>query len=376
MFPRGEDRKGFLPMPKKKSSDPLFAMPKKRHVMPYVVLLVIVLIFSVIFIYNMLLNTHVAVETSRITVSSLPSKLENFRICVISDLDGQFFGPNQEYLYEAVTSQECSVLCVVGDICDRTGSPRALVRLISRLDPGTKVLFIPGDEDPNPIRSEPHPETDARAPYVIELTEAGAVYLDAPVSVTVGDATVWFCPESVYQMDVDTGESTAQKRMAELMKEPWSEQNEAWISATNYQLDRYARIREAQRTMTSADIQIAVSHAPLSETSIRELHDAYSKGQSIYIGGISLIISGHQNAGVWRLPGGGAIWVPSSFTVKTPGYFPSDVGLRGLQTVLGISQYITSGLGTSSAYPGLMRSFRLFNQPAVSILTLTRKLNN
>ena len=55
-----------MPMPKKKSSDPLVAMPKKRRVMPYVVLLVFVLIFSGIFIYNMLLNTHVAVEKARI----------------------------------------------------------------------------------------------------------------------------------------------------------------------------------------------------------------------------------------------------------------------------------------------------------------------
>ncbi len=344
--------------------------------MPYVIVLVLTLAFTGIFVYNMLLNTHVAVETARITVNTLPSKLENFRICVISDLDGQFFGPNQEYLFEAVTSQRCNVICVVGDICDKTGSPRALIRLINRLEEGTQVFFIPGDEDPNPIRSEPHAETDALASYITELTEAGAVYLDAPVSVSVGSARIWFCPESIYFMDLDSSESTARKRLDELTRDTWSEQNEAWIAATNYQLDRYARIREAQRTMTSADIQIAVSHAPLSETTVRELHDAYSKGQSIYIGGISLIISGHQDAGCWRLPGGGAIWVPDSFTVKTSGFFPSDTGLKGLQNILGISQYITSGLGTSSVYPGIMQSFRLFNQPAVSILTLTSKLNN
>ncbi len=363
-------------MQKKKRKDLLFAMPKERHVMPYVVLLVLILIITVVFIYNMLLNTHVAVETARVTINTLPSRLENFRICVISDLDGQFFGPNQEYLYDAVTGQKCNVVCVVGDICDSAGSPRALIRLIKRLEEGSLVFFIPGDEDPNPIRSEPHAEKDARASYIIELVEAGAVYLDAPVAVTVGKDTVWFCPESIYSLDIDAGESTAAKRLAELTKEPWSEQNEAWISATEYQLDRYARIREAQRTMTASDIQIAVTHAPLSETSIRELHDAYEGGQSIYIGGISLIIAGHQNAGTWRLPGGGAIWVPDSFTVKTSGFFPSDTGLAGLQNSLGITQYITSGLGTSCLYPSFMQSFRLFNQPAVSVLTLTSRLTD
>ncbi len=363
-------------MRNQKHTDPLFAMPKERRVMPYVILLILLLVFTGLFIYNMLLNSHVSVETSRITINTLPSKLENFKICVISDLDGQFFGPNQEYLYEAVTSQKCSVICVVGDICDDTGSPRALIRLISRLDEDTTVLFIPGDEDPNPLRNEPHAEKDARASYITDLVEAGAVYLDVPVAIRVGDATAWFCPESIYSMDIDSGESTARKRLNELLQEPWSEQNEAWISATEYQLDRYARIREAQRIMTPADIQIAVSHAPLSETSLRELHDSYASGQSVYISGISLIIAGHQNAGGWRMPGSGAIWVPDSFTVKTSGFFPSDNGLRGLQNVLGISQYISSGLGTSSVYPGLMSSFRLFNQPAISILTLTRKLNN
>ena len=363
-------------MRNQKHSDPLFAAPKERRVAPYVILLVILLVFTGLFIYNMLLNSHVSVETARITVNTLPSKLENFRICVISDLDGQFFGPNQEYLYDAVTSRKCNVVCVVGDICDDTGSPRALIRLIGRLDPETTVFFIPGDEDPNPLRSEPHADKDARAPYITDLINAGAVFLDVPTAVTVGDATVWFCPENIYSMDIESSESTARKRLNELLQEPWSEQNEAWISATEYQLDRYERIREAQRHMTPADIHIAVTHAPLSETSIRELHDSYAHGQSVYISGISLIIAGHQNAGGWRMPGGGAIWVPDSFTVKTSGFFPSDNGLKGLQNVLGISQYITSGLGTSCVYPAPMNMFRLFNQPAISVLTLTRKLTD
>ncbi len=362
-------------MSKMRYSGSLFTPPKKHSPLPLILLMVLILLILSISVPNLLLNTHVITESASITIPSLPSSMEGFRIVVLSDLHGAFFGPNQQFLLEEISRQKYNVICVVGDICDNNGNPRALVRLLGQLPENTTVFFIPGDEDPNPLRSEPDASVDAREDYILQLESAGAVYLDAPQRVTIGKHTVWFSPESIFTLDLPNAETTAQRRLQELYKEPFSPQNEAWIRATEYQLDRLSRIREAQRVMTADDIQVALTHVPLSETSLRELHDAYKDGQSIYISSVSLVIAGHYNAGQWRLPGGGALWVPEGFSLRNTGFFPSDVGLTGIQTVLGITQYISSGLGASRLYPGLMGSFRLFNQPRISILTLTRKLN-
>ena len=45
-------------MRNQKHSDPLFAMPKERRVMPYVILLVILLVFTGLFIYNINININ------------------------------------------------------------------------------------------------------------------------------------------------------------------------------------------------------------------------------------------------------------------------------------------------------------------------------
>ena len=362
-------------MYKIRPSNSLFSAPKRHSPLPLILLMILILVILSVSVPNLLINTHPATETAGITVPSLPASLEGFRIVVLSDLHGLFFGPNQQFLLESITAQKFNVICVVGDICDRTGNPRALIRLLGRLPENTTVFFIPGDEDPNPLRSEPDASPDAREDYILQLEAAGAVYLDAPRSITVGKNTIWFSPESLFTLDLDSAEKAARNRLDELYAEPYSPTNEAWIRAAEYQIDRLKRIRDAQKVMTADDIQIALTHVPLSETSLRELHDAYKDGQSVYISSVSLVIAGHYNAGQWRLPGGSAVWIPESFRLRNTGFFPSDIGLTGLQTVLGVTQYISSGLGASRIYPGLMGQFRLFNQPRISVLTLTRRLS-
>ena len=72
------------------------------------------------------------------------------------------------------------------------------------------------------------------------------------------------------------------------------------------------------------------------------------------------------------MPGIGAVKAPSSAGLGNNGWFPDDQKIVGLNTFMGVSQYISPGLGVSRAVglPGI----RLFNTPAVTILTLTSKL--
>jgi predicted MPP superfamily phosphohydrolase len=45
-----------------------------------------------------------------------------------------------------------------------------------------------------------------------------------------------------------------------------------------------------------------------------------------------------------------------------------------MQSMMGVTQHISPGLGTSSIYPFPMSMMRLFNRPAVTMITLTAKL--
>ena len=359
-------------MSRKFRQDTLFVSPKKRSSVPLIMLILLLLVLTIGGVYNILLNSHVLTENVSITVPNLPSRLEGYRILVMSDLHGQFFGPDQAYLKSAVEGQNYNIIIVNGDLCDRRGSPRALIRLMNQLPENTTTLFIPGDEDPAPIVTDAHVTAGCKADYVRQLEDAGAVFLDAPYAVTVGASVIWFCPESVYTLDLDSLERAAQRRLEELAKEAWSAQTESYREAAEYQLDRCRRIREAQKVMKAGDIHIAVAHVPLTESSLRDLRDLAA--ESIYMDGISLVIAGHYNAGQWRLPGAGAVFLPESFPLRATGFFPSDTGLVGTQSVNGITQFISSGLGAYKAYPAPISAFRLFNEPRISVIRLTKTL--
>ncbi len=356
-----------------RSADPLFSAPRKKRAAPFVTLSLFLLLLISLAVYTMVLNIHVTADSLYVTVPNLPGRLENFGILVISDLDGLSFGANQEYLMNAVSALRFDAVCVTGDFTDGRGSPRALIRVLEQLPEDTPVFFIPGDEDPPPIVTSASSGESPLADYILRLEEAGAVYLDTPQSITVGSSTVWFSPAGVFSLDPDSAARAAQSRIDELLAEEPGEQRDAYLRAAQYQLDRAERIRASQKVMLPSDLQIALTHVPLSESSLREMHDLYAQTDSVYVGGISLVLAGHYCAGQWRLPGGGAIWVPEQFPLRKTGFFPDDTGLYGLQTVFGIPQVISAGLGTSDTYHPLM-AFRLFNQPKVTLVRLTSRL--
>ncbi len=347
---------------------------KKRHVFSMAVLFLILVIVIVLSVYNMIISSAVSVGKLSVTVNALPSRLEGMKILVMSDLHGASFGINQSDLVRLINSTDHDILCVVGDVTDKRGSPRAFIRVLEQLEGGSPVLFIPGDEDPSPLNTDELSDGDVHAPYIRLIEQAGAEYLDAPYRYEAGGSVIWFCPEALYTLDLDAAERTASARRDELLQEQGTPQRDAYLRAAEYQLERIGRIREAQRTMQRTDIHVALSHVPLSESGLRDLHDLFYGGQSLYIQGISLVLAGHYNAGQWRVPWGGAFFIPRSFNLGESGFFVSDNGLKGAQSVVGVTQVITPGLNVSGSYPGIMRYFRLFNQPELTLVTLTRKI--
>ena len=81
--------------------------------------------------------------------------------------------------------------------------------------------------------------------------------------------------------------------------------------------------------------------------------------------GFDLILCGHAHGGQWRIPFVGAIYVPEL------GWLPKDDLIQGLSYLSGIPQYISPGMGSDPHYehqPG-----RIFNNPVITKITLTRK---
>lgn len=354
-----------------RSRDPIFAPERKKHTGFATFLMLIVFIAIVVVCFNWINNSRVSLEKRSITIASLPKQAENFRILHISDLHGQFFGPAQERIADTLIDTYANIVVFTGDACDENGGYDAFLALID-LFPDTPFYFIPGDEDPPPLTATPHDGDSPKAEYIRAAESKGAIYLDAPVQLTSGSQSLWLSPESVYSLDAAATEKTLAARMDELSREADSAEKKAAMEAVLYQQDRLQRIRAARKLMLPGDSHIALSHHPLTESAMGNLLDVLKTENENHTSSVSLILSGHYVGGQWKLPLLGALKVPASSELGMNGWLPDDAYVSGLSYSLGMAQYVSPGLGTSREN-GLPQ-IRLFNTPAISLLTLTTKL--
>lgn len=356
----------------RRSHDPLFDEGRRKHPFIGFLLMLLVLIIVTVATLNTINNSRVNLARQSVTIPTLPSALENFRILHISDLHGLYFGLRQEQIQAALSSARYDIVCVTGDVTDGNGDPGAFLALIDLLRDTAPVYFITGDEDPAPIVAAPHGSSSAKANYIQQAEARGAVYLDAPIKIAKGKGTLWLSPEWIYQMDDEASKAAYQARLEELQREVASPERDAALAAVEYQIDQLKRIQEAQREILETDVHIALIHHPLSDTVRKELRDWTLTDNNRHIKAVSLVLAGHYVGGQWRLPGIGALRSPLTAESGNNGWFPEDSKIVGLSTVNGIPQYISPGLGTSAA-AGLP-PIRLFNTPTVTLITLTSKL--
>ncbi|MBR1585382.1 MAG: metallophosphoesterase [Clostridia bacterium] len=357
----------------KRSQDPLFAPERRSHGTLVFILLLILIFLALTLILNHLNNSRVNLTTQSITVPALTPAMNNFRILHISDLHGQYFGANQERLQLAIRTTRYDIVVITGDVTGKDGDYGAFLKLLELFQGKTPVYFISGDEDPAPIVSTPHGGDSAKAEYIQAAEAMGAIYLDAPERIDFGKNAIWLWPERLYTLDIDNSEATVSTRENELKSDPPSPERDAMLQAVRYQGDLLARIRAARRITKAGDIHIAVTHHPLSLDALTTLREWADNGNDAYVSSVSLVLAGHYNGGQWRLPLLGAVKVPAS-AGKGSGWFPGDMGVVGLSSYQGIPQYISPGLGASSAVG--LPAFRLFNTPQVTQITLTTRMTD
>ena len=210
---------------------------------------------------------------------------------------------------------------------------------------------------------------DAAVQAAQALIDAGVTMLDVPVSFTREKSTIWFVPEDLYTLNIPSARKAYQKQLDGLNALPTLTADQAALQRLAvYQLDRLDRIEAAMAEMTSKDMQVCVSGMPLTQEYITTAKQNADPKAVCAMNNVDLIVAGGYCGGQWRIPGVGALYVPEL------GWFPEDSQVQGLSFFGGIWQYVSPGLGKGLIYPWWM-SFRLFNSPAVTTITLSKNIS-
>lgn len=331
-------------------------------------ILVLVLLFAGLFTWNFALNHTVSYEKKYVTISRLPEPLENYTILHLSDMNGAYLGENQSALRKVLEGKSPSCVVLSGNMVGKEADVEALLSLVSIFPKGTTVLLLPGDDDPALYAAGAHGSLSPYAPWAATLQDAGVIILDEPYAVTKGKSTLWFIPEGLYTLDIDNSQDAWQAQLDALnaIEGDLTPDQAAQKRSAEYQVARLQRIRDSFASIKSGDVQILVTHMPLTKEYITTAR-AQETSKILNIRNVSLILAGGYCGGQWRIPGAGAVWAPDL------GFFPEDHLIQGLSYVGGVWQHISPGLSVSPLYPLL--PFRMFNSPAATLIVLSSSMH-
>ena len=351
----------------------IFAPEKAKRRGPGCFFLLVAVVFAAVvlsLLTNAAMNQKIDLVTEKVRVMSLNKNLENFTILQITDLHGDERGLDANTWRTLLYGKGFSAVVMTGDMVGKGGDYTplvALIKVLKQIKTDVPIYLIAGDDDPTPVLSNLHGSPEVLAEWVRAAQEAGAIYLDQPVSQTVGKLTVWFTPEYLYSVDV-TGmldSLTRQKQDMEALGQQYEGEGGASYRALSYRLDAITQSATAIKSMTKEDLQIALTHVPLQADYVREMVEWADEASVFSFRRLSLVLAGHYCGGQWRLGDLGPIYVPEK------GWFVGDTGIVGMQRINSISQYISGGIGASSFYP---MSMRLFDTPSISLLSYTAKI--
>ncbi len=350
-------------------SNDIFAPPREKRGFGWVILIVLALaaLIAAGLFMNKAANRRVVFTTEKVAVMGLDKTYEGFSILHLSDLHASDVGSDPSLWRDLLYGRSFHAIVLSGDMVGATGNDEPLLSLIHALrqvKADVPIYFISGDEDPAPVISTPQDTPEVLAGWVRAAQKQGAIYLDAPVAQKVGKRTVWFVPQYLYDMDIQTMIDSLNGQIADMEKagQQYTAEGGAVYRALQYRLDAMLRTQEAVKLMTDADMQIAVNHSPLESSYIRTSLEWADKQQVFSFRQIDLLLCGDLCGGYWRLPGAGPVYIPER------GFFPGDSNVMGLQRINSINQYISPGLGAGEANP---LPGRLINPPGATLIKFT-----
>ena len=342
---------------------------KKTHRHTLLRFLAVVAVIAAVLLTTNYISVHqVEVKTEKVTVQNLHGDLENWSILQFSDLHGEYLGENHQLIRKAIQNYNYSTVVFTGDMIGKDGNVEPFLDLVALLPADVPKFFITGDSDPAILDASAHSSLSALSDWALRVQEAGVIILDEPYEVKRGKGSIWYVPEYLYSLDLDSTEAAYTTLLDSLnaLGETLSPDQAAHKRVSQYQLDKIQRIRELKKQITPGDVQIVLSHTPMTDEYMTTMLGWQDKGDAFSLRHASLFLSGHYCGGQWRIPGVGPLYAPEL------GWFPEESRVSGLSYLVGIPQYINSGLSATDAYP--WQPGRLYNPPSVSIIYLTSKL--
>ena len=348
---------------------------RETHLSFWPVFLAAVALLLVIMV--LMQGNSLTVDEQEVTMVGLPEDLEGYRILLLSDLNGRRFGDEQATILREIGTLDYDAVFIVGDMVGKGGDPEPFYELLEGLPSNRPVYFIAGDSDPQPVLDVTRDITGTveqmvLADWILGAIERGATYVDAPVELNVGDASIWISPASMLNLDAGELADTCEEQMLQEQEGTvlGLSSDHDTLPATTYRYERAQRLVNAVNSMTATDVHISLAHEPPSDDFLAAsaTHDTTEEK---YLTQPALVLAGHYCGGVWRLPALGAFYIPSS-TADRHGWFPAQEDVHGLSTAGGTQMYVTAGLSTTGSAPVMF--FRFLNRPQISIIELTATL--
>ena len=342
----------------------------RSHFLRNAVLLLLPILIITLWVLNITVSRRIQLEEVRLTVLNLPDDLEGFSILHLSDLHGARYGENQQAIKTALGDTRYSCVVMTGDMLGEDGDTGPLLELIALMPHDTPKFLIPGDTDGPAVETSAHSSLSVYTDWAEELQAAGVQILDLPALITREKGRIWFVPEELYALDLEGMSNVFRKQLDDLNSRATSltADDAARIRALEYEMQRIETLTEMKKDFLSTDIQVVLTHTPLSKDYVSDLISWTEKEDLFSMRYASLILAGHYNGGQWRIPFVGAVYVPEL------GWFPKDEQVQGLSWLESIPQYISPGMGSDPHYehqPG-----RIFNSPVMTRIVLTRKATN
>lgn len=339
----------------------------RSHRFRNAVLLLLPILIVSLWVLNITVSRRVRLEEVRLTVLNLPDDLEGFSILHLSDLHGARFGEEQKAVKTALGTTRYSCVVMTGDMLGEDQDIQPLLELVALMPHDTPKYLIPGDTDGPAIETKAHSSLSVYTSWAEELQAAGIQVLDMPALITREKGRIWFIPEELYTRDLNGTRNVLTKQLDGMnaRKTSLTADDAALMRAMEYEIRRIDELQELRKEFQPTDIQVVLTHTPLSEDYVQDLISWTEKEDLFSMRYASLILAGHYNGGQWRIPFFGAIYVPEL------GWFPKDEQVQGLSYVNGIPQFISPGLGSDPHYeyePG-----RIFNSPVITRIVLTGK---
>ena len=339
-----------------------------------VFLVVIVLLLAIMVLMQ---GNSLSVEEQNVTMVGLPEDLEGYRILLLSDLNGRRFGDEQATILREIGTLDYDAVFIVGDMVGSGGDPEPFYELLEGLPSSRPVYFIAGDSDPQPVLDTTRDITGTveqmvLADWILGAIERGATYVDAPVELNVGDASIWISPADMLNLNASELVDTCEEQMMQEQEGTvlGLQSDHDTLPSTTYRYERAQRLLSAVNSMAATDMHISLAHEAPSDDFLAA-SATHNSSEEKYLTQPSLVLAGHYCGGVWRLPLVGAFYIPSS-TADRHGWFPAQEDVQGFSTAGGTQLYITAGLSTTGSAP--LMFFRFLNRPQISIIELTATL--